>query len=226
MKNPVALYLKYLVIVSIALTSYSCASFNEAYSDRICWNANTAIPIQCDQVFMPFRCPGDLKFRRNELTTTKNNIKIMTTDGHLSPKVGELFSHHGSIPIFVESGSPWITLRDDLTQILKALGYVVSADSDAETVILADITLLDVRSDPGGWFDLKGTTKAIASFKLTMNDNNGEELWSDDFYGEHQIKVSYFLLSDAEKTLGQAYCNALKSFAQKAQTAEFDSYIR
>ena len=85
---------------------------------------------------------------------------------------------------------------------------------------------LDVRTKPVGWFDLKGTTQATASFRVILRQNTGEELWAEDFTGKHQIKVAYAYLSDSENTLGQAYCRALENFAHAAQSESFYNKLR
>ena len=216
-----------LPVLAIAFFISSCASFNEAYKDRVCWDGISVVPLQCNQAFMQFRCPEDLKALSGPSITTSKKVVIRSVAGYSAPKVGELFSHQGSIPIFVEGGSPWETLHNDVVQLLRYLGYEVSNNPDgSESVIEADITLLDVHGEPGGWFDLKGTTLATASFKVIMQKSNGEELWAKKFTGKQQIKVSYFLLSDAEKTLGQAYCHALEDFANAARTPEFQDRVR
>ena len=216
-----------LPVLAIAFFISSCAGFNEAYEDRVCWTGTSAIPLQCNQAFMHFRCPVDLESLSGHPITTSKKVAIKPVAGYSAPKVGELFSHQGSIPIFVKGGSPWDTLHDDVAQLLRHLGYEVRNNPDSsESVIEADITLLDVHSDPGGWFDLKGTILATASFKVIMQKSNGEELWAGEFTGKQQIKVSYFFLKDAEKTLGQAYCRALEDFAHAARTPEFRDRVR
>ena len=216
-----------LPVLAIAFFISSCAGFNEAYEDRVCWDGISAIPLQCNQAFMHFRCPEDLESLSGPSITASKKVVIKPVAGYSAPKVGELFSHHGSIPIFIKGDSPWNTLHDDVVQVLRHLGYEVRNNPDgSESVIEADMTLLDVHSDPGGWFDLKGTTLATASFKVIMQNSNGEELWTEEFTGKQQIKVSYFFLKDAEKTLGQAYCRALEDFAHAARTPEFQDRVR
>jgi len=210
-----------------AIFIFSCVGFKEAYENRVCWDGNSAVPVQCDEVFINLKCPDNLKSLSGPVMPANKKIVIKPVGGFSAPKVGELFSHHGSIPIFVIGGSPWNTLYDDVAYILQQLGYEVRDKGDgSESVIEADMKLLDVRSNSGGWFDLKGTTQATASFRVVLLHNTDKDSWTAEFTGKHQIKVSYFLLSDAEKTLGEAYCRALENFAYTVRTQKLHNMVR
>lgn len=228
MKFVTGFHLTHFFIVLPALFISSCAGFNEAYDDRVCWGGvSGGVPIQCSEVFINFQCPENLASVNNKLIVKNKKIVIRPVVGYSAPKVGELFSHDGSIPIFVKNGSPWDTLHDDVEQILRKTGYEVRSNPDAtESVIEADMKFLDVRSPPAGWFDLKGTTQATATFRVILRQSTGEELWAEDFTGTHQIKVSYYFLSDSENTLGQAYCRALENFAHVARSESFYNKLR
>ena len=118
-------------------------------------------------------------------------------------------------PIFVKNGSPWETLQKDVSRILTQHGYtLVNNLDDAQYLVEADLTLLDVRSDPGGFTDLKGTTRAKAKFNVVFFDTNDKPIWRNEFIGEHQIKVAYFYLKDSATALGNAYCSALDDFSK------------
>ena len=228
MKFVTGFHLIHFFIVVSAIFISSCAGFNEAYDDRVCWDGvSGGVPIQCSEVFINFQCPEDLASVNSKLIARNKKIVIRHVAGYSAPKVGELFSQKGSIPIFVKNGSPWETLHDDVKQILRQAGYEVRSNPDgSESVIEADMKFLDVRTNPVGWFDLKGTTQATASFRVILRQNTGEELWAEDFTGKHQIRVAYAYLSDSENTLGQAYCRALENFAHTAQSESFYNKLR
>ena len=206
----------------------SCSTYKETYEnpDRQCWEEKTFGKIKCE-AFIDFQCSKSISSLGSIQEEKGKKIFFKQVAGPQSPSVGELFAHVQPFPIFVKNGSPWETLHNDIEQILNRLGYEVTDNSDdAKNIIEADLTLLDVRSEPGGFTDLKGTTRARITFKIILRNNKGDEGWQEEFVGEHQIKVSYFYLEDYAKTLGKAYCESLENFMQAAQGPEFKSKIR
>lgn len=227
MKISTNVYYQGLALLLVGLVVSSCSAFSEAYHDRVCWEQGSIVPLQCGEAFMPLSCPEDIVTANNQRIAIHRKLALKQVEGYSSPKVGELFSQQGSIPIFIEGVSPWLTLHNDLKKILSTLGYDVLTDTNGSDLIVeSDITLLDVRSKPGRWFELKGTTHATASFKIIMQQINSKKLWSQEFTGEHKMKVSYVLLSDAEKALSEAYCQALRKFSDTVQRTEFHSRIK
>jgi hypothetical protein len=102
-KSIIAFRYPILPILISAVIISSCAGFKEAYEDRVCWDGvSSVVPLQCDEVFINFRCPEDLTSLSSQLITTNRKIVIKQVVGYSAPKVGELFSHDGSIPIFVK----------------------------------------------------------------------------------------------------------------------------
>ncbi len=213
-----------LFLLPIVCMNLSCSMWKETYEnpDRICWQENVFGKIKCE-AFIDFQCPEYLTSIMPAQGKNAKRIYVELVDGPQSPRVGYLLA----FPIFVKNGSPWETLHNDITQILSQLGYEVTVNADdTKNIIQADVTFLDVRSVLGGFTDFKIPIDAKAIFKVILRNNNEEEVWSDEFIGEHQIKVFYSYLKDHEKTLGQAYCRSLESFSQAAQTPEFKNKVR
>jgi hypothetical protein len=151
-------------------------------------------------------------------------IYVKPVEGYESPYVGELQALHVT-SIFIKGGSPWGALHKDVTSILSQLGYVVSdRQENAGSLLVADFKHLEVRTG-GGWTDFKMTTRATVVFSVVLKQSTDEVLWSEEFTGEHEIKVAYAYLKDSEKTLGQAYCNALKNFADTVRKPEFYNMV-
>lgn len=219
-----------LSLIACAFFMVACAGFQQAYDERIQWVPGEMLPVQKTELFMSLQSPPDLPFTDLPLIPTPKIIAVRPMTGLASPKIGELFSHYGSIPIYNKGPSPWQTLGNDVTQIMRRSGYQIHddlADPAAPAhIIETDMTLLDVRSEPGGWLDLQGTTRGVAAFRMTLLSGSGEELWSREFRGQHEIKVSYSLLRDSEKTLAQAYAKALDYFARAVRSDEFFSLVQ
>lgn len=150
---------------------------------------------------------------------TQKHIYVALKEGYESPYVGELTSYWWSTHIYIKNGSPWNILHNDITKILNKSGYTLSdKQNDSVMIIEADIKLLDVRTETG-W--TKSTTQAIVTFNTVLQDDKGKVLWFKQFTGEHKIDIDYAYLKDYEKTLGQAYCNALTKFSDAIQSSEF-----
>lgn len=193
----------------------SCAGFKEAYNDRICFDATSNMPIQCKQVFVDFKCNETITLPASALPKLSKTISTKLARNYVSPKVGELFSQHGNIPIFVKNKSPFLTLKNDIDKLLIQAGYKIVHDSEGiANVLVIDIQLLDVRFEEAGWTSLKGVTKATVSFKVTLINNTGVTVWSDEFSTSDNEMVDYALLSDSEKLLNSSYCKSLKKFSE------------
>lgn len=209
---------KLLLLVLCGMIS-SCAVYKETYEnpDRRCWEKEPLSfggEISCE-AFIDFRCPNELPFSKKSLAGRPGRIYLKLVEGPSSPKVGDLYAHVQPFPIFVKNGSPWETLQKDVSRILTQQGYTLVNDlNDAQYIVEADLILLDVRSDPGGFTDLKGTTRAKVKLNVAFYDANDKPVWNNEFVGEYQIKVSYFYLKDSATTLGNAYCLALDDFSK------------
>lgn len=219
----------FVLILGIACLTYSCAAYKETYNnpDRRCWTESILGigAIKCE-AFIKFQCTEDLTLLTYSPITRPKKLNVKRIEGIEAPKVGDLLAHNPT-PIFLKSGSPWVTLHDDISQILSQLGYVVGSNhDDVKNVVEADIKLLDVQTIEGGWNDLKGTTLATVAFSIVLQKSTGEVLWTEEFTGKHQIKIVYAYLSDSEETLGWAYCHALKSFADSVQAPEFYNRVK
>ena len=206
-----------LIISTLMMTS--CAGYNEAYDDRVCYSPNSKVPLQCNEVFVEFKCERTIPVLVS--SEKKGKISIRLKRDFESPKAGELFSQYGGIPIFVGNGSPWKRLSEDVANMLRQAGYQVDSRSEsAGDVIELDIKLLDVRSKDAGWSSLKGETSAIATFTVTFIRNEAV-VWVEEFSGQDQDKFQYFLLSDSQRLLNSAYCSSLEKFSNRASMPDF-----
>jgi len=128
------------------------------------------------------------------------------------------------IKIFIEGESPWQTLRGDVESILILDGYeVLGMQGGDENVLELDLTRVDVRSDDPGWLSMKITTHAEVFFTATLRSPGGDVAWSESFNGRDEIRHSYAGLDDSEMILGNAYCQALASFARGIQSIDLAS---
>lgn len=177
-------------------------------------------PSQCDRASISLRCPENVRALAGPPTKAVRTIAIKSVEGIPTAQVGELFSQGASIPIYIEGATLWSRLHDDITAILRQLGYVVVEDS--HDVLESDMWLLDVRTLPTeSFFDVTATTRAIASFAITLRNEAGEVVWAGTFTGSSRKQVSLARLGDNERVLGFAYCRALENFAAAARTQQF-----
>ena len=220
---------KLLLLVFCCMIS-SCAMHKETYEnpDRRCWQKEPLSfggKISCE-AFIDFLCPDEQLFSEKRLAGRQGRIYLKLVEGPSSPEVGDLYAHVQPFPIFVKNGSPWETLQKDISRILSQQGYTLVNDlNDAQYIVETDLILLDVRSDPGGFTDLKGTTLAKVKFNVAFFDANDKPVWSNEFVGERQIKASYFYLKDSATTLVHAYCQALDDFSKATWPEVFKGIV-
>ncbi|MHC4993939.1 MAG: hypothetical protein ACYTGQ_02700 [Planctomycetota bacterium] len=223
-------FVRTAAVLLCALLLVACEGFDEAYNERVEWRGGSWVPYQREHIFMPLESPEVLPPADATPIPSPKTIAIRLVDGPEAPKIGELYAGYPPIHIINQSPpSPWVRLRDDVKRTLTGLGYEVleftESSDDTSSVIEADMILLDTRSDPGGLFDVKGTTWGYAKFRITLFGVGGERLWFREFSGHHEIKVSYFFLRGSKTTLGEAYAHALEDFAHVAGTPEFYSLV-
>ena len=212
------------VLLCSILTSPGCAGFKQAYHERVCWDGST--PIECPSHSITLSCNQPLSIEPPTSPIPEVRLQVRLGNEVARPRVGALFSQHGDKPIFLQGTSAWQVLRDDLERLLVAGGFpVVDDPAAADMVIEGDVTLLDVRSEPGGLFDLKAPTTARATITVELSQPDGSDDWEQVFSGMARTEVAYAFLSDSERLLGEAYCGALSSFAKTASSPEFLSRL-
>ena len=195
--------------------------YNETYKnpDRTCGYKDIHnVEAKCE-AYINFQCTEKFALKKPVPRETQKKIHVILKEGYESPYVGELTSYWWSTGIYIKNGSPWNVLHKDITSILNQSGYTLSdKQNDSAMIIEADIKQLDVRTETG-W--AKSTTQAIVIFNTVLKDDKGKYLWMKEFTGEHKIDINYAYLKDYEKTLDQAYCNALTKFSDAIQPSEF-----
>jgi hypothetical protein len=162
-------------------------------------------------------------FTKPSKSTSLTKVFVKPVDGPANSQVGYLFSQNGDKPIYLTGETAGETLQKDLKTILRSYGLEIREDKqDIDGIVEGNMTILDVRSEHGGWLDFKMPTKAQASFQVKIMDPDENLLWRQDFHGSNEIMVSYAHLKDSQDILGQAYCQALSEFV-----TDFESfYIR
>lgn len=222
-------------IVIVSCLNYSCSAYKETFEnpDRYCFKDPEYGTLECEG-FIKFQCMEDLSLLPDSTITKQKKLNIKHTRDSESPMVGNYLAYDTGDPldkrdpnrIFIKNGSPWVTLNKDITKILSQIGYVVSNNhNDAENVVEIDIKLLDVQTG-GGWTDFKLTTRATVVFSVVLKQSTEEVLWSEEFAGQHEIKVIYAYLKDSETTLGKAYCKALRKFSDAVQKPGFFDAVK
>ena len=149
--------------------------------------------------------------------------KVMDSAGHVSLSVklldhrnaeteaGELFSHHPGqrIPVTFEEPLPNDVIASDARRLLTSLGYIVEQEY-GESVPKIDIavTRLESAQEQGGWNELKGTTWSQIDLIVTVvRGSDVGRTW--DLSRREEIRVTYFLASQMQSTLVEAYCRVL-----------------
>jgi len=222
-------------VLTVSCLIYSCAAYKETFENpnRHCFKDPEYGTLECEG-FIKFQCTEDLTLPPNSPITRQKTLNVKHSKDIEAPMVGNYLAYDTGDPldkrdpnrIFIKNGSPWVTLNEDITKILSQMGYMVSNNhNDDENVIEINIKLLDVQTG-GGWTDFKSTTRATVVFSVVLKRSTNEVLWSEEFTGEHEIKVVYAYLKDSETTLEKAYCNALKNFADAVQKQEFYDAVK
>jgi hypothetical protein len=205
----------------LALAASSCSGLEEAYSDRVCWGEDSGVLVECRHASIDFGCREDIETSLVALPRGAGRLATNHTRDPSAPVVGQFFQGLGT-PILVKNGSPWVTLHNDIDRILRQSGYEIDhAAGGAENRLDLDFTRLDVRSDNPGLLDLTMKTRAVAAFSATLRRASGEAVWSEDFTGGDEIEVAYAHVSDSEKVLNRAYCQALRTFAAAITRDDF-----
>lgn len=196
-----------LVLVFIT----GCTGFYQAYEERVCWSKG--IPIECNVHAINLKCQEVPVFTGVSRQRAVTKVYVERVEGPANPRVGDLFSQHGDKPIYLIGETAWETLRRDLEAIIRSSGVKILPNKQgSDAIVEANMTLLDVRSRPGGWLDFKIPTKAQASFEVKLTNQEGKLQWRQEFHGVEEMMVSYAFLEDSQSLLGEAYCHALKQF--------------
>jgi hypothetical protein len=198
-------------ILIVMVLFVGCTGFNQAYEERVCWEYG--LPIECNVHTITLNCPEVPVFKKPSRSPSLTKVFVKPLDGPANPHVGYLFSNSSDKPIYLTGKTAWETLQKDLKKILRSYGLKIQEDKqDIDGIVEGNITFLDVRTTPGGWFDLKIQTKAQVGFEVKIMDPDKNMLWHQEFHGSTEIMVSYVYLKDSQDILGQAYCQALSEF--------------
>jgi hypothetical protein len=201
-----------------AILAQGCSGLNEAYRDRFS-QQNPTIRFGCNQ---GTRAPvGD--------PSPKSDFWIFVRGAPDPdpPVVGELFDWNTSnrIPVVIIGPPPNEVLAADVKAILTRNGFNVTEDHQtAQAFLDVDITQLGTWGIPGGWTELRGTTVAQIDFFIQVS-RGGEVIWKRDFSETEKIRVLYFLTSDMEEAMKQAYCRSLESIENVVKEPEFLAVI-
>ena len=166
--------------------------------------------------------PATIRFGCDGYIATDQR-KVMDSAGHVSLSVilldqtnvetgaGELFSHHPGrrIPVTFEEPLPIEVIASDARRLLTSLGYIVEQEY-GESVPKIDIavTRLESAQEQGGWNELKGTTWSQIDLIVTVvRGSDVGRTW--DLSRREEIRVTYFLASQMQSTLVEAYCRVL-----------------
>lgn len=210
--NGISRSLNWMILPLMVLFT-GCTGFNQAYEERVCWENDN--PIECNVHAITLNCPEVPVFTQPSRSSSFTKVLVNPLDGPANPHVGYLFSQSSDkpIPIYLTGETAWETLQKDLKKILRSYGLKIQEDrQDIDGIVEGNITFLDVRTTPGGWFDLKIPTKAQVGFEVKIMDPDKNMLWHQEFHGSTEIMVSYVYLKDSQDILGQAYCQALSEF--------------
>ena len=206
-----------LSIFMAACCVAGCASFNESYESRVCWDGG--IPRQCDSVRLDFICGNTIEVARADRTNAP--IAIVLARDVPTRDIGELFSQHcppQCIPIYPKNGSPSRTLERDVRDIVSRAGYALTDEQEGSTVITLNLISADVRSDDPGWTSLTIPTRASVIFTIRTKGR-----WRT-FTGMKEIRHAYAALSDYQQTLSAAYCKSLSEFARSVEAGVLEEY--
>ncbi len=157
-----------LSILMVACSVAGCASFNESYGSRVCWDGGTLG--QCDSARLDFTCGETIEVARADRTNAP--IAIVLARDVPTRDIGELFSQYcppQCIPIYAKNGSPFRTLERDVRDIVSRAGYALKAQQAGSTVMTLNLISADVRSDDPGWTSLTIPTRASVIFTIRTN---------------------------------------------------------
>ena len=199
----------------------SCSWYEETYKnpDRTCgFGGLSGMTDERCMAFIELACPAD-QFPQPAAVIQPSikpaTIYVELAEGPQQPLVGDLYANAKPFPIYTKGLSPWQVLQRDVTEILRRQGFLLADSAEqADYLLLADMTWLDVRSEEGGWTDMTGTTRANARFIAMLSARNGETVWQQEFVGHQEFAFVYAYLKDSQSTLGAAYCKTLQRFSE------------
>lgn len=216
--------LRGLVAVAVLPLAVACSALNEAYRDRVGYQAKGEPPVinlRCSLPENPDAPAGN--------TGTFATLSLRVPADADETVVGSLFrwagGPHPDIPLVIRQPTPHQALARDVREILARNGYRAS-DAAEEAAVVLDLQFVRLVVLPvaAGWSELEGSIRAQAEFRATLQ-HGGSAVRQDHFAEVAESKVMYFLTSDAEATLNSAYCAALASFEQRLRSVELREAI-
>ena len=183
--------------------------------------------------------PATIRFGCDGFFATEQR-KVLDSAGHVSLTVklldrrkaeneaGELFSHHPGqrIPVTFEEPLPNDVIASDARRLLTSLGYVVEQEY-GETVPNIEIAVsqLDSGQEQGRWTELKGTTWSQMDLIVTVvRGSDVDRTWA--LSQREEIRVTYFLASQMQSTLVDAYCRILGDLSFLFRSDDFVQILR
>jgi hypothetical protein len=136
-------------------------------------------------------------------------------------RIGRLYAPDPDlgIALFLADGLVIERLERDVEAVLAEAG--VEAAENPPNLEL-ELRLAWVASDSAAWNQLRGTIRAAVSWRARLVDpRDGRTRWQADFEREASRQVVYFLASDHEAALAEAWCGALEALAAATAINDF-----
>jgi hypothetical protein len=207
---------------ALAAWLFSCACVGESYRQRV------EAPLQGESPTIVVGCMRVQALPETQAAADGAPL-LMLRSPEDAPGfgVGEFSRWPGAtpIPLYVRGPTPHEALRRDAGTLLSRSGCALAGAGSAAGLVL-DLELFVFRVEPTSarWYQLKGSLDSQVGFEASLR--RGEELlWQQRFEGAAHKEVVYFLASDSEELLNEAYCQALAAFELALATPAFRSAL-